>query len=75
MSNGMPEQYVVIVDGRAEGADFVGRGRALGLALSAVDSMRCVDVAVADARTLRVCARWHRNGLSWDVKAVAGWLS
>ena len=71
----MPEQYVVIVDGRAEGADFVGRGRALGLALSAVDSMRCLDVTVADARTLQVYARWRRTGLSWNVRAVAGWLS
>jgi len=69
------EQYVVVVDGRSSGAELVSRRRALVLALRAVDSMQCAEVAVAEARTLQVCARWRRTGLSWDVRSVEGWLS
>ena len=71
----MPELYVVIVNGRTEGSDLVGRGRALGLALAAIESLESDEVAVADARTLRVCARWQRCGLGWAVRAIDGWLN
>lgn len=72
---GVPEQYLVMVDGHAVTADLVGRGGALRLALAAVDAMQSAEVAVADARTLQVCARWRRNGVAWEVRAVDGWLN
>ena len=71
----MPEQYVVIIDGCAADVESVSRGGALGSALAAVDSMGVVDVAVADARTLRVCARWQRTGIVCRVRAIEGWLT
>lgn len=70
----MPEEYFVIVDGQADGARFVGRGRALGLAMNLIDLMLGSEVAVADARTLKICAFWHRNGCFWTVRAIDGWL-
>jgi hypothetical protein len=70
----MPEQYVVVIDGRTACPDVMGRGRALGLAMAAVELLDIVDVTVTDARTLRAVAQWRSDGVCWQVRAIEGWL-
>lgn len=69
----MPEEYVVMVDGR-DSATLVGRGQALGMAMDVIGSVGGFEVAVADARTFRLCAYWRRSGRLWNVRAIEGWL-
>ena len=75
MSNSLPEQYVVFIDGEpGEAVSSCARGVALERALRALETT-CVEIVVADARTLRVCAYWRRTGPGWAMRALDGWLS
>lgn len=73
----MSEQYVVTVDGREVMSPSASRCAALDAAFQIIDAgLPAFEIAIAEVRTLQVCAGWRRDGHGWRLVGTApGWLS
>lgn len=74
----MTERYLVTADGQDLIDGEAARPEALRAALAHLDrALPQRQVAIADARTLQVCALWERRGAANGyrlVGALQGWL-